>query len=210
MLNPRVVAAIRAEPIALGKAFYTYEIRNAWVDWNGTTSITHRPSGFTLTIEEAKDWAERSRVQGSRFRIEEIPISGIYGTSVTLYLSERKSSRLLARYADVICSPTTLATLAFVIDTSACSGRHLRRHRAAATRYSDHRCCYRFGVGCVGKIGNAVDDDSLKYIRHNISNSVLGCGFKIVKTEHPRVAWSCSGTHAECYHQCFSIGQRPV
>jgi hypothetical protein len=119
-MDQKTFAAIRAERIAavtFGKAFYTYEIRNTWVDWSGTTSITHRPSGFTMTIDDAKNWAEKSRVQGSRFRIEEIPIVGVHGRSATLYLCERKSSRPMARYADVICALTTPPTLALLMDT---------------------------------------------------------------------------------------------
>lgn len=55
------------------KVFHQYDHRNEWVNWNGNTGIIHRGGLFDLTLEDSTDAAERSRIQGTRFIIEETP-----------------------------------------------------------------------------------------------------------------------------------------
>ncbi|WP_045378180.1 hypothetical protein [Vibrio campbellii] len=58
----------------LCKLYHVYERRNEWADWNGNTQLVSR-SGKRLktTLEEAENYAETMRKQGTKFFIDETP-----------------------------------------------------------------------------------------------------------------------------------------
>ncbi|MCW7553007.1 hypothetical protein NX722_10210 [Endozoicomonas gorgoniicola] len=54
--------------------YFESETRNKWVDWNGNTSIEKSSSVFSFfTFEDASEYAEKFRIQGTKFKIDEYP-----------------------------------------------------------------------------------------------------------------------------------------
>jgi hypothetical protein len=74
--------------IFLIKVFHQYEHRNEWVNWNGDTGIVHRGGLFDLSLEDLTDAAERLRLQGTRFIIDEAPAICAKGSRLALISTE--------------------------------------------------------------------------------------------------------------------------
>ena len=86
--------------VEIGKCFLLYEIRNEWVDWNGTTvRMARRGWRVHLALSNAEQAAEKSRLQGTKFEIREWPIVCFRGTSGVLVATEVQSRRPLAALA---------------------------------------------------------------------------------------------------------------
>ncbi len=62
------------ERIFLCKVFHVYTERNEWANWHGDTWLVDRTDKrFYLSFSDCKSYAERNRVQGTRFIIDEVP-----------------------------------------------------------------------------------------------------------------------------------------
>lgn len=60
--------------VVLGKAFHVYKRRNEWVNWDGDTDLVNRSwASIYLSLREAEQYAEKSRTQGTKFVIDELP-----------------------------------------------------------------------------------------------------------------------------------------
>ena len=74
-------AIIKKEPITainIGKGYHLYQRRNEWVNWDGDTDTVKRSaSTIFLTLDEAKEMAERRRTRGTQFFIDEVPILSV-------------------------------------------------------------------------------------------------------------------------------------
>lgn len=70
------------------KVYHRYEHRNEWVNWNGDTGIVHRSGLFDFSLEDSTDAAERLRIQGTRFIIDETPAICAIGTRLAVVLAE--------------------------------------------------------------------------------------------------------------------------
>lgn len=76
------------------KLFYVTTGRNAW--WN-TWITRYSPGCMHSTIESAKDFCEKARVQGSVFYIEELPSIAFITPGGTLVVSEINTDDFLGR-----------------------------------------------------------------------------------------------------------------
>ena len=92
------------ESIDIGKVFHACDQRNQWVDWNGNTDVVRRAWGFALTLDEAEQWTERNRVQGTSFQIEELPAICVKGKSGSLFFTERNSSHPMNWFSSSVSS----------------------------------------------------------------------------------------------------------
>src|ERR1035441_369921 len=97
--------------IDLRKAYLVFDRRNQWTDLNRTTAITRRNWGFLLSLNDAEKWAESSRLQGTSFLIDELPIICVRCKSGALLLSERNSARPMSWYSSIAPSLTGIRTI---------------------------------------------------------------------------------------------------
>ena len=93
---------IEQEPVVgaiLGKGFHLYERRNEWVNWNGDTDVVSRSgSNVRLSLSDADDYAERPRVQGTKFVNEELPVLYLQAKSGVIIVAELFSDRPFLSY----------------------------------------------------------------------------------------------------------------
>jgi hypothetical protein len=116
------------ESVDFGKAFHVSDRRNQWVDWNGTTAITRRPWGLLLSLSDAKDWAESSRLQGTNFIIDELPVVCAKSKSGGLLFSERRSAHPMSWYPSISSSFSeiqSIGALKALLSSKARSGIHV-------------------------------------------------------------------------------------
>ncbi|MBB5211500.1 hypothetical protein [Microbulbifer hydrolyticus] len=79
----------KIESVSWGKAFHIYEQRNEWVNWDGDTSLVNRSGKHVkLSLYAAEESAERSRLQGTKFYIAEIPAIVVCSKNFTLIVCE--------------------------------------------------------------------------------------------------------------------------
>ena len=88
-------SALRLHSVAAKKIFYCFCGRNAWY---ATWVQIYSPDCMHLTIESAKEHAERKRVQGSVFYIEELPALELDAGPYRIYLTQINSSCPLKEY----------------------------------------------------------------------------------------------------------------
>jgi hypothetical protein len=82
------------ESVDIAKGFHLYERRNEWVNWNGDTSLVSRSGcAVKLTLSDAEQSAEKWRMQGTKFFIDEVPILLVKSRSGALILTELFSDR---------------------------------------------------------------------------------------------------------------------
>lgn len=79
----------KLQNILVGKAYHLYENRNEWVDWNGDTAMVSRSRRTVeLSLDNAKQLAEKWRIQGSYFIIDELPIICLQASSESRIITE--------------------------------------------------------------------------------------------------------------------------
>lgn len=77
------------------KTYYVWTGRNAW--WS-TWSTRYSPGCFHRTLESAKAFCEKQRVQGTVFYIDELPSLALLAPDRTLVVSEINTNHFLATY----------------------------------------------------------------------------------------------------------------
>lgn len=118
-LNTSRVKEERVVTVSHGKAFHVFDRRNQWTDWSGNTAITRRPWGLLISLNEAEQWAESSRVQGTSFIIEELPVVCAKSNSGTLLLGERNSVRPMNGWRALLEHLDGVPTIGSLIDALA-------------------------------------------------------------------------------------------
>lgn len=108
----------KVESVEVGKVFHLYERRNEWVNWSGDTDIVSRSGrAVKLFLFEAEQSAEKSRLQGTKFFIDEVPAVCIRGTSgALLLLTELFSDRPMGWYFSRASSLNGVKTLGSLMD----------------------------------------------------------------------------------------------
>lgn len=93
---------IEQEPVTavnLGKGFHLYERRNEWVNWDGNTDVVSRSGrNVRLSLSDAEQHAEKWRIQGTKFVIDELPILSLQTKSGVMIVAEIFSDRPLLNY----------------------------------------------------------------------------------------------------------------
>ena len=83
--------------VTLGKAFHVYQRRNEWLNWGGDTDLVNRSwTSIYFTLKDAEQYAESSRVQGSKFIIDELPYIHVQSESGILAITELFSESPMA------------------------------------------------------------------------------------------------------------------
>jgi len=124
--------------VDLGKVYLAFDRRNQWTDWSGSTAVMRRNWGIALSLRDAMHWAESSRLQGTSFLIDELPIICVRCKSGALLLGERNSARPMDPYRSVASALTGIRTVAslrdaFVSSKGKQSIHHLLEGPAAIT-----------------------------------------------------------------------------
>lgn len=71
------------------KVFHVYKRRNEWINWDGDTSLVNRSGkAIKLSDQEARDYAECRRLQGTRFFIDELPALQVLSRSGSMLITE--------------------------------------------------------------------------------------------------------------------------
>lgn len=93
---------IEQEPVTaviLGKGFHLYKRRNEWVNWGGDTDVVSRSGrNVMLSLSDAEQHAEKWRIQGTKFVIDELPILSLQTKSGVMFVAEIFSDRPLLSY----------------------------------------------------------------------------------------------------------------
>lgn len=96
--------------VSIVKVYHLYERRNEWLNWNGDTGLVRRGGLVRPTLEESTDRAEKLRLQGTRFFIEEIPAVCFHSNRKALIATELFDSapRVTFRAGATFSFPITL------------------------------------------------------------------------------------------------------
>lgn len=101
-MEPVKHSKIEQEPVIaaiLGKAFHLYERRNEWVNWDGDTDVVSRSGKIVrLSLSDAEQHAEKWRVQGTKFVIDELPIICLRAKSGAMIVTEIFSDHPMQNY----------------------------------------------------------------------------------------------------------------
>lgn len=192
-MNQKKVKQISEENIDsvdLGMAYLVFDRRNLWTDWNGTTAMSRRNWGFVLSLNDAEQWAEASRLQGTGFIIDELPMLCVRSRSGALLLSERNSSRPMSWYPSIAPSLDGVRTIGALASAFAASKvkwgiQHLSAGRVNVTATSG---VYYSRESSPGKGRNhlawslmpqKIDDTPMRQIAADMQRLVSGAGVRL-------------------------------